>query len=96
MLLTLKRFGFNDSFVNWVKIMQNNDIQTCVINNGWISDMLRNTRVSVLRYTNADCPFDVFKLFFLIIIQLKTALLKARWVLTSKVLDLDNLQMNKC
>jgi hypothetical protein len=40
------------------------------------------------------CPFDVFKLFFLIIIQLKTALLKARWVLTSKVLDLDNLQKN--
>ena len=94
MLLTLKRFGFNDSFANWVKTM-NTDIQTCVINNGWISDMFRNTRVSVLRRTDTDCPFDVFKLFFLIIIQLKTALLKARWVLTSKVLDLDNLQMNK-
>jgi len=95
MLLTLKRFGFNDSFVNWVKTMHT-DIQTCVINNGWISDMFRNTRVSVFRYTDADCPFDVFKLFCLIIIQLKTALLKARWVITSKVLDLDNLQMNKC
>ena len=30
MLLTLKRFGFNDSFVNWVKTMYT-DIQTCVI-----------------------------------------------------------------
>ena len=43
MLLTLKRFGFNDSFVNWVKTMYT-DIQTCVINNGWISEMFRNTR----------------------------------------------------
>jgi hypothetical protein len=43
MLLTLKRFGFNDSFVNWVNTMYT-DIQTCVINNGWISEMFRNTR----------------------------------------------------
>ena len=43
MLLTLKRFGFNNSFVNWGKTMYT-DIQTCVINNGWISEMLRNTR----------------------------------------------------
>ena len=43
MLLTLKRFGFNDSFVNWVKTMYT-DIQTCVINNGWIFEMFRNTR----------------------------------------------------
>jgi hypothetical protein len=43
MLLTLKRFGFNDSFVNWVKTLYT-DIQTCVINNGWISEMFRNTR----------------------------------------------------
>jgi hypothetical protein len=42
MLLTLKRFGFNDSFVNWVNTMYT-DIQTCVINNGWISEMFRNT-----------------------------------------------------
>jgi hypothetical protein len=48
MLLTLKRFGFNDSFVNWVKTMYT-DIQTCVINynaNG-ISDLeLKNNVVS--------------------------------------------------
>jgi hypothetical protein len=43
MLLTLIRFGFNDSFVNWVKPMYAN-IQTCVINNGWISATLRNIR----------------------------------------------------
>ena len=43
MLLTLKCFGFNDSFVNWAKTMYT-DIQTCVINNGWISEMFRNTR----------------------------------------------------
>jgi hypothetical protein len=52
MLLTLKRFGFNDSFVNWVKTMYT-DIQTCVINNGWISVMFRNTRGNRQR-----CPFS--------------------------------------
>ena len=45
MLFTLKRFGFNDSFVNWVNTMYT-DIQTCVINNGLISEMFRNTRGS--------------------------------------------------
>jgi hypothetical protein len=35
MLSTLKHYGFNYSFVTWVETLHNN-IQTCVINNGWI------------------------------------------------------------
>ena len=43
MLNTLKHFGFNESFINWVKTLYT-DIQTCVMNNGWISEMFKNTR----------------------------------------------------
>ena len=38
--------------LEWVKTMYT-DIQTCVINNGWISEMLRNTRGSRQR-----CPLS--------------------------------------
>ena len=43
MLNTLKHFGFNESFINWVKTLYT-DIQTCVMNNGWVSEMFKNTR----------------------------------------------------
>ena len=39
----LKHFGFNESFVRWVKTLYS-DIQTCVINNGWISEVFKNSR----------------------------------------------------
>jgi nicotinamide mononucleotide adenylyltransferase len=38
-----KNYGFNDSFVTWVETLYNN-IQTCVINNGWLSEIFKNTR----------------------------------------------------
>ena len=43
MFSTLKHYGFNYSFVTWVETLYNN-IQTCVINNGWISEIFKNTR----------------------------------------------------
>jgi hypothetical protein len=43
MLNTLKHFGFNESFINWVNTLYT-DIQTCVMNNGWVSEMFKNTR----------------------------------------------------
>ena len=43
MLTVLKHFGFNDSFISWVKTLYNG-IQTCVTNNGWISEIFKNTR----------------------------------------------------
>jgi hypothetical protein len=43
MFSTLKHYEFNYSFVTWVETLYNN-IQTCVINNGWISEMFKNTR----------------------------------------------------
>ena len=42
MLFTLKHFSFDDSFVNWAKTMYT-DIQTCIINNVWVSEMFKNT-----------------------------------------------------
>jgi hypothetical protein len=34
---TLKHFRFNESFISWVKALYSY-IQTCVINNGWVSE----------------------------------------------------------
>jgi hypothetical protein len=45
MFSTLKHYGFNYSVVTWVETLYNN-IQTCVINNGWISEIFKNTRGS--------------------------------------------------
>ena len=43
MIHTLEHFGFGESFMKWVKTLYT-DIQTCVMNNGWLSDMFRNSR----------------------------------------------------
>jgi hypothetical protein len=43
MLNTLKNFGFNESFISWLKTLYT-DIQTCIMNNGWVSEMFKNTR----------------------------------------------------
>lgn len=43
MLNTLKHFGFNDSFIRWVQTLYS-DIQTCVSNNGWVSEIFKNSR----------------------------------------------------
>jgi hypothetical protein len=42
-LTTVKHFGFNESFIIWVKTVYSN-IQTCVMNNGWISEIFKNSR----------------------------------------------------
>ena len=42
-LTTLSHFGFNNCFIQWVKTLYT-DIQTCVINNGWISETFKNSR----------------------------------------------------
>ena len=43
MLNTLKQFGFNDSFIRWVQTFYS-DNQTCVSNNGWVSEIFNNSR----------------------------------------------------
>ena len=40
---TLKHFRFNESFISWVKTLYS-DIQTCVMNNGWVSENFKNSR----------------------------------------------------
>jgi hypothetical protein len=43
MLNTLKHFGFNDSFIRWAQTLYS-DIQACVSNNGWVSEIFNNSR----------------------------------------------------
>ena len=43
MLGVLKHFGFNESFISWVGTLYKG-IQTCVINNGWVSEIFENSR----------------------------------------------------
>jgi hypothetical protein len=40
---TLKHFRFNVSFISWVKTLYS-DIQTYVMNNGWVSENFKNSR----------------------------------------------------
>jgi hypothetical protein len=40
---TLKHFRFNESFISLVKTLYS-DIQTCVMNNGWVSANFKNSR----------------------------------------------------
>ena len=40
---TLKHFRFNESFISWVKTLYS-DIQTCLMNNGWVSENFKNSR----------------------------------------------------
>ena len=47
-----KTFGFNESFIIWVKTLYSN-IQTCVMNNGWISEIFKNSvEIMALRIRN--------------------------------------------
>jgi hypothetical protein len=49
MLNTLKHFGFKDSFIRWAQTLYS-DIQTCVSNNGWVSEIFNNPRGIRQRY----------------------------------------------
>ena len=51
-MTTLKHFGFNESFIIWAKTVYSN-IQTCVMNNGWISEIFKNSRG-----IRQSCPFS--------------------------------------
>ena len=47
---TLKHFRFNESFISWVKTLYS-DIQTCVMNNGWVPENFKNSRGIRQRYS---------------------------------------------
>ena len=62
MLKTLKKFGFKDNFINWVKVLYN-DISSCIINNGWKSDFF-----SLSRGIRQGCPLSA--LLFIIVVEI--------------------------
>ena len=51
-MTTLKHFGFIESFIISVKTLYSN-IQTCVMNNGWISEIFKHSRG-----IRQDCPLS--------------------------------------
>ena len=46
---TLKHFRFSESFISRVKTLYA-DIQTCVMNNGWVSENFKNSSRNRQRY----------------------------------------------
>ena len=68
LLCTLKKFGFGDTFINWIKILLN-DQQSCVINGGFA------TRYFTLK--GGACQGDpVSSYFFIIALEVLFALIK--------------------
>jgi hypothetical protein len=55
-LTTLKHFGFNESFIIWVKTLYSN-IQTCVMNNGWISTDISFLELKYSVVSSVNCEF---------------------------------------
>jgi hypothetical protein len=52
MFAVLKKFGFSDSFINWIKIMYTN-ISSCIMNNGWRSSFFK-----ISRGVRQGCPLS--------------------------------------
>jgi hypothetical protein len=57
-----RHYGFNDSFLTWAETIYNN-IQSSVINNGWISEIFKNNRGICQR-----CPLSA--LLFVISVEI--------------------------
>ena len=62
LFLTLTKFGFNNSFITWIKTLYNNS-STCILNNGWKSDNLNPERG-----IRQGCPIS--SLLFIIIAEI--------------------------
>ena len=52
MIETLKKFGFKNNFLSWVKIMYK-DISSCIVNNGWMS-----RKFTMSRGIRQGCPLS--------------------------------------
>ena len=81
MLNTLKHFGFNESFINWVKTLYT-VIQTCVMNNGWVSEMFKNTRGIRL-----GCPLSA--LLFVLSVEIMASKLRNNKDITGFQIKID-------
>ena len=53
--LLLKHFNFGSSIINWVKTFHNN-IESCVLNNGWSSNFFKPERT-----VRQGCPFSPYR-----------------------------------
>ena len=62
MFEALKKFGFNDSFLKWIKTLYNN-IKGSIVNNGWVSEPY-----SIRRGIKQGCPLS--SLIFVIAVEI--------------------------
>ena len=62
LILVLEKFGFNNSFINWIKSIYHN-ISTSIQNNGWLSDSFHPQRG-----LRQGCPIS--SLLFIIVAEI--------------------------
>ena len=67
----MKKFGFGDSFINWIKILLN-DYQSYVINGVFATQYVKVTQYQV-KYTQGD---SISAYFFIVTLEFIFALIK--------------------
>ena len=82
MLSVLEHFGFNNGFTRWVKTLYS-DIQTCVMNNGWISGTFFNSRG-----IRQGCPLSA--LIFVISVEIMALRLRGNTDINGLTIKLDS------
>lgn len=81
MFSTLKHFEFNESFFRWVQTLYNN-IQTCVLNNGWVSEFFENSRG-----IRQGCP--LYALLFILAVEIMALRLRSNKLIKGIQIKLD-------
>jgi hypothetical protein len=82
MFNTLKHFGFNDSFICWIQILYS-DVQTCVSNNGWVSEIFKNSRG-----IRQACPLSA--LLFILSVEIMALRLRSNKNIKGITITIDN------
>ena len=83
MFNVLKYFGFNESFISWVETLYS-EIQTCVVNNGWISEVFKNKRG-----IRQGCPLSA--LLFVLSVEIMALRLRGNDEINGIKVSLDNI-----
>ncbi|VDI81457.1 blast:Transposon TX1 uncharacterized 149 kDa protein [Mytilus galloprovincialis] len=86
MYQTLEHFGFNSSFINWIKTLYS-DINSSVFNNGWIS-----APISLKRGVRQGCPCS--SMIFVIAVEIMACKLRNDYNIKGFEIKLDHSKHN--
>ena len=86
MFETLRKFGFKENFIKWVKVMYT-DIQGCILNNGWVSSPFK-----VFRGIRQGCPCS--SLLFVLAVEIMAIKLRDNKKLKGLEIKLDGKNCN--